>query len=1105
MATPSIKIDQSGRPPGTTGVSRSDLVTGVAVTVQDTANGAGSYTWELVVPPGSAATLNNPALAAPSFTPDVVGTYLVYCTFDGETSWTDSLDLASGVIAKLTTQGGAGVKHANGTRVPGTGETTQFSSVHGWAEDRYAQLTLFDSMLGALSGAQGAIPYENAAGDLAALAPGDAGQVLVSGGAGADPSWTDELVLGSGVGTPTYSPNVFINNAAADAELELMRDGGAEVLAYATVGSAGIGTVTDHVFALTSNDTVALQVYDDTGAGAMIVRTNDNNDKLQTAMLEVTGVGGAFTGQYLSMGSGSAAAVSAASTGRIRYNEGSNIFEKSENGGAWAALGGGGVTIGNAITGGTANRVLYEDASNQIAQSANLAFDGTTLSGPALTVSASPDVDSTHIFGRARIDSRTTDSVYFSHYDRTATTAYAMRQTPAGAVIVNGSAAGLVGFASDGSVKFYVDATNLYANDANGPAILNAPASASVPTLVPDRASISTGLGNDGTTGRVGMTIGGTRTWSFRTGTTYTYTNLVAGSPEGNYTLGSTSLGWGPFYQTVNSIGNTTADAGLSILAVNKTDAVADVGLDDGQQWSPLWILEGQGWKTDVTAASQEVQFAQQVKTHEGAAAPTGEWALFSNINDAGFVERFSVDSASNITAGVDTDLTAIFGYLRIDHRTTTDAYISHTSRTGAGDWGAMFDSSGATRLNARSGQVVELCNAGGAVMRIDSDSIRSVDANGPQMINRAATTLNPTLIPDRADNTTGIGATATGNIQIVAAGTSTAIFNSSSIRFAVSPTPTSDGSVDLGTETRGWGQFWNTVLAIGETTTDAGVGILSNNSTDAALGVQQYSPIFVLEGQGWKTDATAASQEVQFGQQVQPVQGAANPTGAWKLFSNINDAGFTEQFSVDSGGLVSAGADTDTPVAVFGRARIDSRATDTAFFSHYDMTAAGEYAIKQNSVGSTAVNVATGQALVLAVNGATQFAMDASGSGFRSADAGGPAMLNTAASVTIPTLIPDRADLTTGVGGAAANLSLIVSNTEVLDCTTTSLSSLPDTDATFIFGRSRFDSRTTDVAFFSHVDNTASSTYALRQSAARAHHRPHEPPPARLAGSPRC
>ena len=94
-------------------------------------------------------------------------------------------------------------------------------------------------------------------------------------------------------------------------------------------------------------------------------------------------------------------------------------------------------------------------------------------------------------------------------------------------------------------------------------------------------------------------------------------------------------------------------------------------------------------------------------------------------------------------------------------------------------------------------------------------------------------------------------------------------------------------------------------------TTADADIGVLMLNSTAAAAGAQQYSPMLVIEGQGWKTDATAATQEVQFGIQVVPVEGTANPTGESQFFSNINDGGFIKVGSIGNQagvGIVSLG-----------------------------------------------------------------------------------------------------------------------------------------------------------------------------------------------------
>jgi len=45
----------------------------------------------------------------------------------------------------------------------------------------------------------------------------------------------------------------------------------------------------------------------------------------------------------------------------------------------WPGGGGGGLTIGNAVSGGGANRLLYEDGSQNLAASASLTFDGTQI------------------------------------------------------------------------------------------------------------------------------------------------------------------------------------------------------------------------------------------------------------------------------------------------------------------------------------------------------------------------------------------------------------------------------------------------------------------------------------------------------------------------------------------------------------------------------------------------------------------------------------------------------------------------------------------------------------------------------------------------------
>lgn len=90
--------------------------------------------------------------------------------------------------------------------------------------------------------------------------------------------------------------------------------------------------------------------------------------------------------------------------------------------------------------------------------------------------------------------------------------------------------------------------------------------------------------------------------------------------------------------------------------------------------------------------------------------------------------------------------------------------------------------------------------------------------------------------------------------------------------------------------------------------------GILIGNTTAATAGVQSISPPIVIQGNGWKTTATAASQDVRFRMDVLPVQGAANPTATFELASNINAGSYTNNLTV-----TSAGALTTTSLVLAG------------------------------------------------------------------------------------------------------------------------------------------------------------------------------------------
>ena len=96
------------------------------------------------------------------------------------------------------------------------------------------------------------------------------------------------------------------------------------------------------------------------------------------------------------------------------------------------------------------------------------------------------------------------------------------------------------------------------------------------------------------------------------------------------------------------------------------------------------------------------------------------------------------------------------------------------------------------------------------------------------------------------------------------------------------------------------------TLNALGTTPTPA---LSLINTTAAAAGSQQVSPSVIWSGRGWKTNATAGSQTVEFRSHLLPVQGAANPTADLVFQSSINGGAFTESFRVYSQGSLYAAA----------------------------------------------------------------------------------------------------------------------------------------------------------------------------------------------------
>ena len=91
--------------------------------------------------------------------------------------------------------------------------------------------------------------------------------------------------------------------------------------------------------------------------------------------------------------------------------------------------------------------------------------------------------------------------------------------------------------------------------------------------------------------------------------------------------------------------------------------------------------------------------------------------------------------------------------------------------------------------------------------------------------------------------------------------------------------------------------------------TTTSGLALV--NTTAAAAGAQQISPAMRWSGAGWKTNATAASQSVEFRSFVTPVQGTSDPSGYLGIGSAINGSWTDNQTAFSSGGEIGIGTQT--------------------------------------------------------------------------------------------------------------------------------------------------------------------------------------------------
>lgn len=131
-AVPTINGIAGSNPPNGTA-----LVVGSTVQLNNVnAGGEVTYLWEILdAPEGSLAALSNAALQNPTFVVDCEGTYLIKLTVNR----TLATEVSSKIIAAVS-------QLKSGLRVPAAGESTEMSTVRGWALSTNRDLIALDAL-----------------------------------------------------------------------------------------------------------------------------------------------------------------------------------------------------------------------------------------------------------------------------------------------------------------------------------------------------------------------------------------------------------------------------------------------------------------------------------------------------------------------------------------------------------------------------------------------------------------------------------------------------------------------------------------------------------------------------------------------------------------------------------------------------------------------------------------------------------------------------------------------------------------------------------------------------------------------------------------------
>lgn len=393
------------------------------------------------------------------------------------------------------------------------------------------------------------------------------------------------------------------------------------------------------------------------------------------------------------------------------------------------------------------------------------------------------------------------------------------------------------------------------------------------------------------------------RTVQFGTGTLALQRAFVVQAPTYGFVGASTTTLAATMAITGPPIAGTNATLGTDILTAVSTNLLLDrAGLAANSlpalhlrnatassggttiQKSPGILFEGSAW---TGAASQPTKCLWVQEPTNGATIVTG-MSLYTSVNNAAAALHHKMGISTNATWPKEMQTGAQF-------RFRTTVADGATALPWAFDTSASYATAGATlfRINNNANEVFEVGTSG---------------AGGPQQYMRIKGGNGERLAPAFAGNTAssahcGYEIGNAFDYWLITCESTTASVGrgNGQINFMMT---VPGGNFDVGGNTTADpGVLWRWTKAVAANTVSKQVQLYNN--TAATAGNQRYSPFLSFLGNGWKTNATAGSQTVEFSLGTVPIQGAAAPTGQFQFYSSINGAGPTQIGEItDTGSL---------------------------------------------------------------------------------------------------------------------------------------------------------------------------------------------------------